>query len=261
MSLNLDPRQRAMLREMGVRVWLPEAPPEALKSATEIIAEDTHLISRKADLDLVNQPVKALAASASPAGSVGLRKAPPPPQRREAAPAGQPSLAGAQAGGLAAWTLGEVQPLYQQTAQPGGASWLVLAETPVAALPAPVFAGDAGKLLDNMLRAARLHQAGAVLYAPLVRQAAAAQTPAFLAALAALLERARPDIVLVMGRMAAQAVLRSTEPFGRLRGRQQTLHGVSAIATYDAPYLLRAPTDKAKAWADLCLAISLAPGA
>ena len=266
MNLNLDPRQRAMLREMGVRVWLPEATPEALHSAIEIIAEDTYVASGKVYFNVENQPIKALAAPATPASaagsvaSVGLRKAPLSPQRCEPAPAGQPPLAGAQATGPASWTLGDIQPLYQPTAQPGGASWLVLAEAPATALHTPAFTGDAGKLLDNMLRAARLHQAGAVLYAPLVRQTAAAQTPVFSAALAALLERARPDVVLVMGRMAAQAVLVSSEPFGRLRGRQQTLHGVSVIATYDATYLLRAPADKAKAWADLCLAISLVQG-
>ena len=160
----------------------------------------------------------------------------------------------------AAWQLGDAQTLYAPGAQPGGLRWLVLAETPASALQQPVFDGDAGRLLNNMLRAARLHQADAVLFAPLVRQAGAPVSPEFVAALAALVERAQPDVVLVMGRLAALALLQSHEPFGRLRGRVHALHGVKTIVTYDAAYLLRTPADKPKAWDDLCLAMSLRAG-
>ncbi len=167
-----------------------------------------------------------------------------------------------QGGASAAWLLGPAQTLYADTAQAGGARWLVLAETPPAALhgntPFSPFTGDAGQLLDNMLRAARLNRAGAVLFAPLVRQGAAAATPEFSGALAALVAQARPDTVLVMGRLASQALVPTGEPFGKLRGRVHALHGASAIVTYDASYLLRAPDDKGKAWADLCLAMSVA---
>ena len=68
----------------------------------------------------------------------------------------------------------------------------------------------------------------------------------------------RPDVVLVMGRLAAQAVLQSNEPLGKLRGRVHELHGMQAIVTHDAAYLLRTPLDKAKVWEDLCLAMSVA---
>ncbi|MEO7399781.1 MAG: uracil-DNA glycosylase family protein, partial [Polaromonas sp.] len=151
----------------------------------------------------------------------------------------------------------EAQLLYADSAVPGGARWLVLAETPAAALQGPVFQGDAGRLLDNMLRAARLHLAGAAMHAPVVRHAAGAPGEAFSAALAALISQAQPDIVLVMGRMASQALLRSTEPLGRLRGRVHALHGARAVVSYDATYLLRMPADKAKAWEDLRLAMGL----
>ena len=160
----------------------------------------------------------------------------------------------------AAWQLGDAQALYAPGTQPGGLRWLVLAETPASALQQSVFDGDAGRLLNNMLRAARLHQADAVLFAPLVRQAGAPVSPEFLAALAALVERAQPDVVLVMGRLAALALLPSHEPFGRLRGRVHALHGVNTLVTYDAAYLLRTPADKPKAWDDLCLAMSLRAG-
>ena len=150
-----------------------------------------------------------------------------------------------------------MQSLYAETSQPGSARWLVLAETSAAALHTPVFEGDAGKLLGNMLRAARLDRAGAVLFAPLARQAAATaqELPA---ALPGLLAHARPDVVLIMGRLAALALLPSGEHFGKLRGKVHTLHGAKTVVTYDAAYLLRKSEHKAGAWSDLCLAMSLA---
>ena len=108
-----------------------------------------------------------------------------------------------------------------------------------------------------MLRAARLHKAGVVLLAPLVRGAVAGVVAALPEALPALLASAQPDVVLVMGRLAAQALLQSSEPFGKLRGQVHGLHGAQTVVTYDATYLLRNPSDKAKAWDDLCLAMSL----
>ena len=119
-----------------------------------------------------------------------------------------------------------------------------------------------------MLRAAGLHksgqpgEAGAVLLAPLARLAAGGLKPVaspgeLAAELAALIARARPDVMVVMGRLAAQAVLQSSEPLGKLRGQVHLLHGVKTVVTYDAAVLLRSPQDKAKAWEDLCLAMEL----
>src|SRR3990167_4308393 len=245
MSLHLDPRQRAMLRELGVRVWQPveavaEAKTEPVVAITVVAthAEDTGAIARLRENRV---PAKALA------------KAPMPRQT----PA--PQAAAAEGGGPAAWRLGEAQALYREAAPAPGARWWVLAEAQTAALQAAPFQGDAGKLLDNMLRAARMNRAGAVLFAPLLRQASSGMAPDFSAALAALLARVQPDVVLVMGRLAAQAVLRSTEPLGKLRGQLHRLQGVNTVATYDAHYLLQRPADKARAWDDLCLALSLTP--
>lgn len=269
-SLNLDTRQRAMLLEMGIHVWLPEAPVAQLPPARQSFAAQDEAASA-AGLRTPAQAAQAVQAPVSPLSPVSR----PAPQR-PATPTPAASVSGAapilsvrpDAPGVqpAAWRLGEAQPLYAQTS--GGARWLVLAETPPTALPGgaladfSAFDGDAGQLLDNMLRAARLERAALALLAPLVRQGAGAVTPEFSTALAALVARTQPDIVLIMGRLAALALLPTGAPFGRLRGQVHTLHGVRAIVTYDAPYLLRTPGDKAKAWADLCLALSLsAPGA
>lgn len=263
MSLNLDKRQRAMLREMGVRVWQPLAAPAAVLAAPESIAENARGESASSHLDQKNQPSGAVEAPTAPLAPVA------PAARRDAAPVRSavppaavavPSAADTPVSPHASWQLGDAQALYAPAAQPGSLRWLVLAETPASSLQQPVFDGDAGRLLNNMLRAARLHQADAALFAPLVRQAGVPVSAEFSAALAALVERARPDVVLVMGRLAALALLQSHEPFGRLRGRVHSLHGVKTIVTYDAPYLLRTPADKGKAWDDLCLAMSLRAG-
>lgn len=242
MSLHLDKRQRAMLREMGVRVWQPAEPVAEPVVAINVVAshEDGtadagHFHENK---PVINPVVKSPTPRETPA----------------------PQAAALESGAQAAWSLGEARALYPEAAPAQGARWLVLAEAPAAALQAEPFQGDAGKLLDNMLRAARMNRSGAVLFAPLVRHAASGMAADFTAALSALVAHAQPDVVLVMGRLAAQAVLQSTEPFGKLRGQVHRLHGANALVTYDANYLLYRPADKARAWDDLCLAMSLAPG-
>jgi DNA polymerase len=243
MSLDLDKRHRAMLREMGVRVWLPVSEPPAVEAVVEVAL---------APQETRPAPAPAVREAPPPVRTPPLRPpvvAAPPAEVREAA---APNITGA-------WSMGAAQALYAEAAHDEGARWLVLAETPAAALqrePFNPFEGEAGKLLDNMLRAARLHKAGVVLLAPLVRGAAAGMGAALPEALPALLASAQPDVVLVMGRLAAQALLQSSEPFGKLRGQVHGLHGAQTVVTYDATYLLRNSSDKAKAWDDLCLAMS-----
>ncbi|MBG6076618.1 uracil-DNA glycosylase family protein [Polaromonas sp. CG_9.11] len=260
MRLNLDTRQRAMLQEMGVRIWQPLAPVVEMPPAIEVIAANAFPVSAKAGSGQNFQVDSALAAAAPLAPAARQDAAAPRPVRAAPpTPSPAPSVHISDGSVQPGWRLGPAQRLYADTARVGGARWLVLAQAPPAALDAPAFEGDAGRLLDNMLRAARLHQdAGAVLFAPLVRQTIAGAMDEFLAALGALVEQARPDMVLVMGRLAAQALLASSEPFGKLRGQPHALHGRSAVVTHDAPYLLRCPQDKAKAWDDLCLAMGLA---
>ncbi|WP_309684049.1 uracil-DNA glycosylase family protein [Polaromonas sp.] len=256
MSLNLDKRQRAMLREMGVQIWQPAAPatPAAQAAPEAELPEPQRAINSIAATSRFPGTTAPIAPQNPPARR-------PPPSAPVAAPAPPPQAPADS--GAASWRLGEACALYADAGAAPGARWLVLAETPAAALRAQPFEplqGEAGKLLDNMLRAARKHQAGSVLLVPLARLAASSGLESELpAALAALLASARPDLVLVMGRLAAQALLQSTEPLGRLRGQVHRLQGAATVVSYDAHYLLRNPADKARAWDDLCLAMSLAP--
>ena len=283
MSLVLDNRQIAMLREMGVRLWLPPpaaqpapaAASGASQNAIDVIAAYAINTADSGVNDMKVVAKTALLPADLPAASSGdsLAFASVPAAVRQVAPA-VPGLTPVVSTAAPGWKLGDAQVLYTNSVSPQesavGPRWLVMAETSAGSLRKPAFdpfEGDAGKLLGNMLRAAGLHksgqpgEAGPVLLAPLARLAAGGVSPAGLPAeLASLIAQTRPDVILVMGRLAAQAVLQSSEPLGKLRGQKHLVHGVRTVVTYDAAVLLRSPQDKAKAWEDLCLAIELAHG-
>ena len=81
------------------------------------------------------------------------------------------------------------------------------------------------------------------------------------------IELVRPKVLLAMGRFGAQALLASQHPdlqgvpLGKLRGQPHRHATTPVVVSYHPAYLLRTPADKAKAWADWCLALSLAQGA
>jgi DNA polymerase len=108
--------------------------------------------------------------------------------------------------------------------------------------------------MQAMLKAAGLHRAHTVWLAPLVRT----QAQTGVAGLEDALAHSEPDLVFIMGRLAAQALLESNEPLGQLRGQVHDLWGMPAVASYDCAALLRHPADKGKAWDDLCLAVQVA---
>ena len=178
MSLDLDKRQRAMLREMGIRLWQPQ--PVASEVAGVVVAADTQKIS-------VSTPTSA-ALQAPEAAVVPSSASNTPPSRRppvESAPASAaPSNAASATAGNSAWTLGEARVLYAKPAADNGqpvvlgaaARWLLLIETPPGAAEADPLTGDAGKLLDNMLRAAGLPQCASAVCVPLSRRGDAATT-------------------------------------------------------------------------------------
>ena len=282
-ALQLDKRQRAMLREMGIRVWTPlplaatPAPvagvagvvPAGVQSATNSIAANDRGTGARALNDAKNEVLADSAEPAQAAAPVLPASRRPAASAAPATPPGSGALgAAASTTPQAAWLVAEPQLLYAQaTGQDSSGRWLVLAESSALALQPGFnpFDADVGKLLDNMLRAARLHKAAAATLVPLVRQTAAhapdaANAPPagdWQATLQALVQSTRPDVVLIMGRLASQAVLQSSTAFGKLRGQVHQLHGVPAIVMQDAAFLLRTLPEKARAWDDLCLAMSL----
>jgi uracil-DNA glycosylase len=131
------------------------------------------------------------------------------------------------------------------------------------------FVGQAGKLLDNMLRAIGLTRADdtperQVFIAntlkcrpPRNRNPEPAETAQCAPFLVRQIELVQPKLLLAMGRFAAQSLLTTDEPIGKLRGRVHRWREIPVVVTYHPAYLLRTLADKARAWDDLCLAMSV----
>lgn len=69
----------------------------------------------------------------------------------------------------------------------------------------------------------------------------------------------KPKVILAVGRVAAQNLLHTKDTIGHIRGNIYQLEETQTplVATYHPAYLLRAPTEKSKAWADLVMAKKL----
>jgi len=249
MSLHLDARQRAMLQEMGVTVWGPSP-------AQDAIAQPPATASAA--------PAPVAAAAMAPPRAQPQAPSPAPAERppahttsRSAPPAPAPVTTGTAAPAL---RLHPAQALYP-TADPAqtpaglGRGWLIVAES---VTPTEPLGGDAGRLLDNMLRAMQLHRHPRVFLAALERSAPGTEASTDIpATLADTVARLQPAMVLVLGHVAARAALGRTEPLGRLRAGPHVLAGCPAVVTYDPAFLLRSQDNKAAAWADLCRALAM----
>jgi DNA polymerase len=60
-----------------------------------------------------------------------------------------------------------------------------------------------------------------------------------------------PRALVTLGTFAAQAILGTDEPIGRLRGRWQSAHGVRVMPTFHPAFLLRSPERKKDVWEDM----------
>jgi DNA polymerase len=62
-----------------------------------------------------------------------------------------------------------------------------------------------------------------------------------------------PKVIVTLGTFAAQAVLGTDEPIGRMRGRWRTARGVRVMPTFHPAFLLRSPDRKKDVWEDMKL--------
>ncbi len=143
------------------------------------------------------------------------------------------------------------------------AQWLFVGEGPGAEEDqrGEPFVGQAGRLLDNMLGAIGLKRGENAYIANIVkcqppgnRNPEAAEASACAPYLARQIELIQPKVIVALGKVAAANLLATDAPIGSLRGKLHDYRGIALIATYHPAYLLRSLPDKAKAWADLCLA-------
>ena len=235
----LDTRRLAMLTRMGVDVW----------QARGVATED-----RLADVEAV------LVADPRTVSTILPRAAWPAPATLDWT---------ALAACVAACSRCELHQSRTQTVFGVGdraARWLVIGEAPGAEEDqrGEPFVGRAGALLNAMLAAIGLPREA--VYIANILKCRPPQNrdprPAEVLACSAYLERQiallEPTIILAVGRIAAQNLLKVDTPIGRMRGQ---LHhygerSIPVVVTYHPAYLLRSPGEKRKAWDDLRLALA-----
>ena len=287
MSLSLDTRRLAMLAEMGIPL-----PPQAAKVA----APDAAIDEQSPGLPVTPDPTPVSTPAPMPVRLPVRNDAPVSPAAivKPTTPA-MPSAVGHLGWAELRQAVASCEgcTLCQQRRNtvfgtgapdpaPGEApqvDWLIVGEAPGENedLQGEPFVGQAGRLLDNMLKAVGLERhaeqapGGRVYIANVLKcrppgnrnphPDEVARCEPYLRRQVVLL---RPRIIVAMGRFAVQSLLRDSVadveslPLGRLRGQAYAYEGVPVVVTYHPAYLLRNPIEKRKAWADLCLALSVA---
>ncbi len=262
-----DERQKQLLQAMGLRLWSPPVGAGAVAQERPVSTD------------------RALPADAAvPAGDARILPAPTRPVAKASAVAPAPMSGVPEAAAVARMDWADLRQAAEGCRACGlcegrrqvvfgagnvQAHWLIVGEAPGAQEDeqGEPFVGASGQLLDAMLHALGLTRqaqgdpgrsvyiANTLKCRPPGNRNPQAQE---MAACAPFLERQiallQPRIVLAMGRYAVQALLNSTAPLGQLRGQVHRRGDSRVIATYHPSYLLRSPSEKAKAWADLCLA-------
>lgn len=261
-----------MLAEMGLRVWLPDV----IEPALETIAENPIASKTKPPSDFSSkipsevpsavsavQPKVIAETGTLPAGIAQMDWS-----ALEAAVAGCRACALCNSRKQTVFGAGNRQ-----------ARWLVVGEAPGENedLQGEPFVGNAGQLLDNMLFALGLGRKGTQENGVFITNVLKCRPPsnrnpqaqemlqcdAYLQRQVQLLQ---PSIILALGRFAAQSLLQpsipdvANVPLGKLRQRVHHYQGVPVIVSYHPAYLLRSLGEKAKAWADLCLAMDVMQG-
>lgn len=150
--------------------------------------------------------------------------------------------------------------------------WLVVGEAPGEQedRQGHPFVGRSGQLLDAMLAAVGMSRETDVFITNVIKcrppgnrnpkpEEIAACSPYLMRQIALL----KPERILVLGRFAAQTLLGTDATIGSLRGRLHKLTAddgvqIPVIVSYHPAYLLRSPSEKARAWQDLKLASRMA---
>jgi DNA polymerase len=141
------------------------------------------------------------------------------------------------------------------------ATWLIVGEAPGAEedRQGEPFVGRAGQLLNSMLRAIGLARDEVFIAnilkcrPPENRDPTTQEAAQCMPYLERQIELLNPRIMLAVGRIAAQNLLHSDLAVGKMRLKihQFGKSKLPLVVTYHPAYLLRAPTEKRKAWDDL----------
>ncbi len=250
-SERLRPAQRAALAGMGITRWMLRDGAARAPGAEAAVAGAPAAAGASAPAPCAVPPAGVVEAAQGPAGGQG---------------GGVPALAVLRAE-VASCTRCVLHATRTQTVFGVGTDsprWLVVGEAPGADEDAQgePFVGRAGKLLDEMLLAAGVRREQVYIAnilkcrPPANRDPRPEESDACEPWLQQQIALLRPGLILAVGRIAAQRLLRDEAPLSRLRGRVH-VHAPShtpLVVTYHPAYLLRSPGQKRRAWEDLCLA-------
>lgn len=226
------------------------------------------------------QPLAVAAATVEPvvqAVAVGSAAEPTPAIASTIQPATQPSdvadtwdTVAAQVAGCVACGLHQCRTRTVFGVGDRQANWLVVGEAPGAEedKQGEPFVGRAGGLLNSMLRGIGLEREQVFIAnvlkcrPPNNRDPQADEVAHCLPYLERQIALLKPRIMLAVGRIAAQNLLATDTPIGKLRGHVHAFGNarIPLVVTYHPAYLLRSPTEKRKAWEDLKFARRVASG-
>ena len=122
------------------------------------------------------------------------------------------------------------------------------------------FVGKSGELLTKILDAIKFKREDVFICnvlkhrPPGNRNPSPAEITACRPFLLRQLELLQPKVILALGTFAAQTLLETDSPIGKLRGLEHRYHGIPLVATYHPAALLRNPNWKRPAWEDVQLA-------
>ncbi len=137
--------------------------------------------------------------------------------------------------------------------------WMLIGEAPGQDedLQGEPFVGRAGQLLNEMLRAIGLRRDEVYIAnmlkcrPPHNRDPEAAEIAACQDYLQRQIQLLRPKLIMTVGRIAAQNLLKTQQSLTKLRGARYQYADTPVVVVHHPSYLLRYPLEKAKAWEDL----------
>lgn len=119
------------------------------------------------------------------------------------------------------------------------------------------FVGDAGKLLTNMIVKMGMQREGVYIAnivkcrPPLNRNPENDEIAACRPFVEKQIDIIRPDVIVSLGRISANALTGAPLPISRLRGKFFDYRGIPLMPTFHPAYLLRNPKDKWLTWDDV----------
>ena len=146
------------------------------------------------------------------------------------------------------------------------ADWMIIGEAPGAEedRQGEPFVGRAGQLLNSMLQAIGLQREQVYIAnilkcrPPNNRDPKAEEVAHCESYLRQQIMHIQPKIILALGRVAAQNLLKVDTPIGKMRGRDYVYPetDIPVVVSYHPAYLLRSPAEKRKSWQDLQMAMA-----